>query len=462
MTVTVAIPTTGERPALRRAVQTAIRSASLVSQDAEVLIVVNGRDDAPGLGRIDSPLLHVVHLAQRNVSHARNHAINNARHDVLLFSDDDGLVPEPWCAELSTALRERDWAVLTAPVRVPVRGPVTALINYQRIFDPPPAGPDEAHVLTGNCGLRRSLVPGHVRYDEDHLPTAAEDVGFSFALRAAGLRIHWLGEATPGLHNLDEGLAEISERGLRYGRGGAQLYLSRRHPKMAVPGALTWYAAMTSGEYQDYRRFPEFSTPGVAAIFTALEYMLNAALLVGYLDELGTELGHRLVELDLGALSAAWLESFQRLLADVDELSAEDWDNLPTDYAALERAPDLAGPAQAAATVSAALRRYAPLAMAEPPADVLRLLNPDGRTTGTGSGPAIAAAQSSAAQSSAAERLAAAWDSLPADRGLIASRDLELCVRSAGLPFRRGGQELEVMLRARHQPAQAHSAPAGR
>ncbi len=445
MAVSVGIPTTGERPTLRRTVETAIRSASLASQDADVLVVVNGRGDAPGLGRIDSPLLRVVHLKERNVSRARNCAIDRARHDVLLFTDDDGVVPESWCTELSTALRERSWAVVSAPVRVPVTGPVTALIDYQRIFDPPPAGPDEAHMLYGNCGLRRSLIPRHVRYDEDHLPAAAEDVGFSFALRAAGLRIGWLADAAPWLHSLQESLSEITGRGFRYGRGSARLHLVGRHQKMAVPRALSMYASMASGKYQEYRRFPEFISPGVRAAFTALDFMLNASMRVGYLDELGTELGCRLIDLDSDALNAAWREIYLRVLADVRDMSAGDWANLPTDYARLEQDPDSPGHDQAAAaSVAAALGRHAPLTKDKPVADSLRMPNLEPSPGDPSSGPATAAAQTPAAG-----RLAAAWDSLPQDRGLIRRRDLERCIRSAGLPFRQGGLQLEAVLRAR-------------
>jgi hypothetical protein len=453
MTVTVAIPSTGERPVMRRAVETAIRSASLVSQDAEVLVVVNGRSDAPGLGRVDSPLLRVIHLEQRNVSLARNCALASARHDVVLFADDDGIIPDSWCAELGGALCERGWAVVTAPVRVPVSGPVTALIDYQRIFDPPPAGPDEAHVLTGNCGMRRSMIPPQVRYDADHLPTAAEDVDFSFALRKAGLRIHWLADAAPGLHNMPENLNEIIERGVRYGRGGARLYLLRGHQKMAVPGALSWYEAMGSGQFPEYRRFPEFVWPGVRVVFTALEYMLNASLLLGYLDELGTQLGHRLIELDYDALHAAWRELFGQAADGVSGLSAGDWNSLPADYSRLERELAEPGPAQdIAASVSAALGRHAPLAEGEPPAQLRRMLDPGGLGgpggPGGQSGPGIAAQQSSARL-----RLGPAWDKLRQAGGPASGTELERCIRAAGLPFRRGGQELEAMLRARRASA---------
>lgn len=458
MTVSVAIPTTGERPMLRRAAETAIRSASLVSQDAEVLIVVNGRDDAPGLGRIDSPMLRVMHLDRRNVSLARNQAIEHARHDVLLFADDDGIIPESWCTELGGGLRD-GWHVVTAPVRVPVLGPVTAHINYQRIFDPPPAGPDEAHVLTGNCGLRRSMLPPQVRYNEEHLPAVAEDVDFSFALRKAGLRIHWLAGAVPGLHDLPESVDEIFDRGLRYGRGGARLYLLRGIKKMAVPGGLSWYASMTRADQPEYRRFPEFTWPGVRVVFTALEYMLNASLLLGYLDELGTQLGHRLVDLDFPALTAAWRDVFAAASAGVSDLSLADWENLPADYRRLERELAAPDPAQeAAASVSAALARHAPLAGGEPPAELAWLVRPVAPAAGSGepdgerrSGPAIAAERPAAGQ-----RLAAAWDQLTRRGGPISGADLERCIRSAGMPFRSGGQELEAMLRANHRvPAPA-------
>jgi len=446
VTVTVGIPTTGERPMLRRVVEATIRSASLVSPDSEVLVVVNGRSDAPGLGRIDSPMVRVMHLAERNISAARNCAINHARHDTLLFADDDGIVPEPWCTELSTALSDRGWAVVTAPVRVPVSGPVTALIDYQRIFDAPPAGPEETHTLTGNCGLRRSMIPAHVRYNEAHLPTAAEDVDFSFALRAAGLRIHWLAGATPGLHCLPENIDEITERGVRYGRGGARLYLLRGNKKIAIPGALSWYASMASGEHREFRRFPEFVWPGVRVAFTVFEYLLNASLLIGYLDELGLQLGHRLIEPDFGALSAAWQEISASAGEGAGSLPASGWSSLPADYGRLERGVDPPDPVDAAvATVSAALARHAPLAGGELPAEVLQVLDPAGPAGPASgrSGPAIAAENSSGRQ-----RLAAAWAELRQAGGPISEADLERCVRSAGMPFRRGCQELESLLRA--------------
>src|ERR1700735_623895 len=354
VTVTVGIPTTGELPTRRRIVEATMAPAALVSPDAEILVVVNGRGDAPGLGRIDSPMVRVMHLAERNVSAARNCAITHARHDTLLFADDDGMVPEPWCTELHAALTGRGWPVVTAPVRVPVSGPVTALIDYQRIFDAPPAGPEVTHTLTGNCGLRASMIPSHVRYNEAHLPTAAEDVDFSFALRAAGLKIHWLADATPGLHCLPENIDEITERGVRYGRGGARLYLLRGNKKIAIPGALSWYASMAAGEHREYRRFPEFTLPGVRVAFTVYEYLLNACLLIGYLDELGAQLGHPLIEPDYQALSAAWQEISASAAEGVRGLSASDWDNLPTDYGRLERGVDPPDPVDAAvASVSA-------------------------------------------------------------------------------------------------------------
>lgn len=105
MSVTVGIPTTGVRPVLRRCVEAAVRSATAAGQDAEVLVVLNGRADAPGLGRVNSPLLRVVRLDQPNVSAARNRAIALARHNVVLFADDDVLVPRQWCAQLRAALR---------------------------------------------------------------------------------------------------------------------------------------------------------------------------------------------------------------------------------------------------------------------------------------------------------------------------------------------------------------------
>jgi hypothetical protein len=329
---------------VRESVEGAIRSATRASTDAEVLVVVNGRDRAPALRAIDSPALRVLFLDQRNLARARNIGLDQARHDTVLFGDDGAAYPLSWCAELAGALRDARYPVVTAPVRVPVHGPVTAYLDYQRVFDAPPVDGVQAQTVTGNCGLRRDLVPPAIRFDEVNTPMVAEDVTFGHALRAAGIRIRWLADAAPGLHTLPERVEEIIDRFLRYGRGAAHVWWRGTAPAISPPRLLALARRLAAGHHVGYRRFPEIAPPGVRAAFTVYDRMLDVAFLVGALDELGElgELGDRagrpVVAADLAALRDAWRDVGARAGA------LADWCDLRVDLSRLDSRTDAAEP----------------------------------------------------------------------------------------------------------------------
>jgi hypothetical protein len=352
MTVTVGIPTTGVRPVLRRCVEAAIRSASLLGPDAEVLVVLNGRADAPGLGRVDSPLLRVVRLDQPNVSAARNHAIALARHDVVLFADDDVLVPRQWCAQLRAALADEGAAVVTAPVRVPVSGPVTAMINHQRNFDSQPRPDGPGTLLTANFGLRRDLVPGHVRFDEN-LAVAGEDGDFNHQLWTAGLRFRLLGRAEPVQHELPEGIEPIIERCLPYGEGSVRSLTKRGLGPRLLSAFGPWYQAVTDPAADRSRRYAELVWPVARDAFRIYAAISKFCYLAGVLHAVGASQGRPVISLDQAQLTAALRYAAALAGARAAGLTAADWRGMPVDYSRLRDAPACpavpAGPAAAAA-----------------------------------------------------------------------------------------------------------------
>jgi Glycosyl transferase family 2 len=342
MTVTVGIPTTGVRPVLRRCVEAAIRSAVLAGPDAEVLVVVNGRADAPGLGRVDSPMVRVAYLDQPNVSAARNLAIAQARHDVVLFADDDVLVPEPWCGQLRTALCDQGAAVVTAPVRVPVSGPVTAMINHQRNFDSQPSWPGgrggPGTLLTANFGLRRDLVPGDVRFDED-LAVAGEDGDFNHQLWTAGLSFRLLSDAVPVQHELPEGIEPIIERCLPYGEGTVRSLTKRGLGPKLLFAFGPWYRAVTDPASDRSRRYAELIWPVARDAFRINAAISKFCYLAGVLHALGTSQGRPVIRLDQAQLTAALRHAAARARARVAGLTAADWRGMPVDYSRLRDAP---------------------------------------------------------------------------------------------------------------------------
>lgn len=463
MTVTVGIPTTGHRPVLREAAQAAIRSASLLSDDAEVLVVVNGRPDAPGLGRIDSPMLRVIYLPLASVSGARNVAIDQARHDTVLLVDDDVVVPDRWCAELASALHEDGCQVATAPVRVLVRGPLTAFMNYQRSFDSQPPGPaDPGSLVAANCGLRRDLLPPDIRFDE-RLATG-EDTDFGYQLWRAGLRFRLLG-STPVTHDLPEELGPNLRRSLRYGDSTATVSAMHGQTAELVPTLCSWYQAIVGPELRSFRTFGEFASPDVRSAFRIYSFILNSAYVVGCLSSLRARPGEPMLRLHRDRATAAWQRASDRAAELVGDMSAADWSALTCDYSRLldgsrASAEPLPEMTSVIADLKAELREHAQLT--EAGRAVAASTGPAGagpaaagsaaRVATAGPTAEPAAGDGSASQpreasrsltAMAGERLRPALDELRRRSGPISETDIEQLALASGVSFRAIGQIIE-------------------
>jgi hypothetical protein len=433
MTFTVGIATTGDSPAvLRETVVRVIRSAELVSAGAEVLVVVNGRGRVPELDGVDSPLLRVRYLDKRGIGLARNTVLDEARHDTILFTDDDCYVPPSWCAELVSALHEPGWAAVGAPVRIPVAGPVSAYLDYLRIYDAVPFGSDGPLLLvTANCGLRRDLIPRTVRFDACLTSAGAEDTAFGLELGRHGLRSRWLAGATPIEHGCSEELEEITERYLRYARNGPHLFLEHGMGELAMPGILSHYRQRLADDNPFDRRFGEFLAPEARTAFATYDCMAAGAIMIGYLHRLGTELEHPLVELDLDGLRAAWTGAGQRLAEATSALSPSDWASLDLDYATM--AGRLDDPQPLPALVRRALRRHAVPLATDPTGRVGDVLNHGATTMSDDSMTMIT-------------QMRAAFAEMVGRGG--ATRDtLDAVARAHGLPFKVASDTIEFNLR---------------
>jgi glycosyltransferase involved in cell wall biosynthesis len=326
MTVTVVVPTAGRSSELRTSLDQMIRAAAAAGPDAEVLVVVNGAGSVPALDRVGSPLLRVVHLERNNVARARNVGIAEARHDTVVFGDDGAGFPPSWCTDFADALRDPRYPVVTAPVRVPVNGPVTAYLNHQRIFDAPPLNLTHARTVTGHLAIRRDRLPVQVRYDETNLPLVGEDVAFGHAVRAAGIPIRWLDGMAPALHLLPERVDEITERLFRYGRGAALVWKGHGVGSARPADIVSAYRSIASGEHHGYRRFAELIAPGIRAAFTVYDHLHDVAFLLGYLAEWGS------VEVDGDGLRSVWRDVAARAAA----LAGDQWRAPEVDYARLD------------------------------------------------------------------------------------------------------------------------------
>lgn len=421
MSVSVVVPTVGTSIHLRDSVETVLRSAILTGPDAEVLVVVNGRSDAPVLSGIDSPALRVISLPEPNVSRARNVGLDAARNDVVIFGDDGAECDESFCPEVADALRNTRYPVVTGPVRVPVTGTLTEFLNHQRVFDAPPLTGELAATVTGLCALRRDLVPAHVRYDENRHREVGEDVAFGRALRAAGLPIRWLGALSPGRHRMTDDLTEITNRMMRYGRGAGGVL-----ERVGI-GVLGLHRYFGSAGYHRYRRFAEVTDPDVRAAYQIYDYVYDLSFLIGYL--MSDEVEHPVLEADLDGLTAGW----SALIPPVGRLTVQP----EADFAELDRAVPVDEPL--IGEVKAVLHRH--VTVLRPPSETAATSRPAG-TSGAETDRERPLA-STLAGSPQLARLHAAWQLLREPAGPISAYRVDAIARNAGQQFRDGCAAIE-------------------
>jgi hypothetical protein len=414
MSVSVVLPSAGESARLGECVRSMAEAAARTGPDAEVLVVVNGRPH-PDVDRLDGPGVRIVRIDESNVARARNVGIAEARHDTVIFGDDGATVPPTWCTDLAAVLADPRYPVVTAPVRVPVLGPVTAFLNYQRLFDAPPANGVEAQTATGALGLRRDRLPPGVRYDDVNMVQVGEDTAFGLALRAAGVRIRWLGGIDPARHLLPERIEEVTERALRYGGGAGRVWGRGLGGMLSPREVLSIYRAFASG-YDGYRRFVEVGRPGLRAAFALYDYLYTVAWLVGYLAEASP------ATVDLDGLRPALAGLADRAAG---ALAPGEWEDPDADFTRLDANLPTDDPLVASA-------RRAVTGHVTLPALGDRSRRPAGTT--------------SADRLDVTERMAAldgAWRRLRAGGGPLDADVVDGALRSAGFGFREGCAAVE-------------------
>jgi glycosyltransferase involved in cell wall biosynthesis len=416
VSMSVVVPTTLSNPACETSLRGVVRSAAAVP-GSEVIIVANGPHRYRWLDVFDQPGVRVLESAARGPAAARNAGLRAARHRVVLFTDDDCLVPPSWCADLGRGLLAAGTAAAAGPVGVAPVGPVTAFLSHQRVFDAPPlTARTVEYPTTANCAVDRDAT--HADFDEGFTAAAGEDAEFGYRIRDAGGEIAWLG--TPAVvQSIVEDMDQLCGRFMAYGRGCALLYL-RGRTSQAIPYARQFYAALAAGAPgRPGRQFYELAQTYARRQFATLQCTVDACLVAGYLDELGQRLGHPLLDLDQSRLAAGW----RRLV----EADAHEWGSLSADPARL-LAPE-EPVADRRAEVGTLLSRYARPRQSPLPPDVAEVVSAAGSAPRSAPGGPVLA------------DLVAAYPD-----GIATLDDLAARIRVAGVSFAAGMLQLELML----------------
>ncbi len=135
---------------------------------------------------------------RRNIAHARNRAVSEARGEWVMFIDDDEIADEAWIASFWKLLERGDFDGAFGPVLFRLDASVAPWLDvetfYARARHPTgtPAGP--ADLRTGNAFLRRRLFDEQ-RFDPAYGRSGGSDSELFGRMLKSGARFLWCDEA---------------------------------------------------------------------------------------------------------------------------------------------------------------------------------------------------------------------------------------------------------------------------
>lgn len=200
-TFTVAILTFKRPDELKRCLNKTVAALASASERPfaldEVLVVDNdparsSEDVTAELSQDLSFPTRYVCEPQPGVANARNRALQECGSDALVFIDDDEIPGAQWPDGLLTAMAETGAALVGGPVDTLFSQPPPDWIKQGRFF----ARDNPGHLMaqdwlrSGNLAIDMNQV-GSASLRFDPKLTVSEDVAFSRAARAAGLKLVW-------------------------------------------------------------------------------------------------------------------------------------------------------------------------------------------------------------------------------------------------------------------------------
>jgi cellulose synthase/poly-beta-1,6-N-acetylglucosamine synthase-like glycosyltransferase len=223
----------------------------------EVIVCSNGGPDVAQLVRSRFPSSDVGHVARTLLGAARNHLVERAKGEWLLFLDDDVTI-EPWflakMAKIAKAHPEA--SVLGGPNDTPpgtppfpiIQGAVLASIAVsgpvRRRYGAHPAGPaDERFFTLCNLAVRREAM---VDFPNDLV--GAEENAVLSEMHDRGLLMHYDPELA-AFHERRSTFRSFAEQMVKYGLGRGQLTrrsLRTLRPAYAVPSLFLVYLLAAS------------------------------------------------------------------------------------------------------------------------------------------------------------------------------------------------------------------------
>jgi glycosyltransferase involved in cell wall biosynthesis len=226
MNLSVIIPTHNRLARLRQ-VLAALARQTYPREQFEVIVVSDGSSDGTDayLQSGGTPLpVQAILQANQGVAAARNAGIAAARHELLLFLDDD-VVPAPALLEEHARLQQElgPGAVVMGPMLTPPDKRLSAWVQWEQLMlgkqyaamarGDWPATPRQFY--TGNTSLRRQEILDAGGFDPAF--RRAEDVELAYRLAGRGATFHFHASAA-GHHYAERSYASWRATPYTYGR----------------------------------------------------------------------------------------------------------------------------------------------------------------------------------------------------------------------------------------------------
>jgi glycosyltransferase involved in cell wall biosynthesis len=181
--VSVVIATKDRARYLERALESLRRQNG--ATPFEVLVVNNGsNDDTAGVvGRVARSAtapIRLLHEPEPNRGKARNRALGAAIGEIIVFCDDDVVIPQGWVAAHAAAH--------TGATDCVVNGPILNVRSYDEHPRPRPINYSRAFLCTCNASVPRRALESVGGFDELFELYGWEDTELGVRLRDAGVR----------------------------------------------------------------------------------------------------------------------------------------------------------------------------------------------------------------------------------------------------------------------------------
>jgi glycosyltransferase involved in cell wall biosynthesis len=221
--VSVVVPTYNRKESLRKCLDSIFMQS--YTRDIEVLVVDDGSTDGTRelleQYAMSNPRLRFFRQDNRGPSASRNKGIENARGDILCFTDDDCRVSEDWISKLVVGFKDEKIGGVGGKIQT--HKPTTLIQRYvedSRLLNQEKFKSTN-FLITGNVAYKRNVLLEAGGFDV--LLNACEDLDLSIRVQFLGYHLGYVDDAVV-YHMFDPTLSMLFWQQYRNALGLARLH----------------------------------------------------------------------------------------------------------------------------------------------------------------------------------------------------------------------------------------------